>query len=616
MTSRRRAARMMFARAAALLVAALLLAGCAALKPGPEQTPDQQTANETAPAGEAAYSLRIEAPDDLRKLLEQFLDIARYRRTGNAESLTDPELARLVAATPQQARALLETQGYFTAQVDVERNGREVVVRVAPGPRTSVESVRLEVQGGLQEAIQRGDAEAIALLERLRRNWSLERGEPFTQAAWSDAKNALLSALRAAGYAAASWSGTNAQVEVAERNAQLLAIADSGPLFRIGEFRIEGLEHHGERAVRNLAGFDRGAVATEDRLLDFQERLQASGLFAGVSVEIDADPAVAGATPLQVRVREAQLQEATVGVGVSANTGPRVSLEHLHRRPFGWAARAKNDFEIGRDRRAWEGELSSHTLPGLYRNLVSGEVERLSTADEIRTSWSARLGRAQDTSRIDRLYFIEAQSSTITTALGKQKGQALSGNYHGIWRAVDSLLLPTRGLVFAGESGAGLARSNFADSGPFGRLLGRLIWYRPIGRWYLQTRLELGQMFAADRVGLPDTLLFRAGGDESVRGYAYRTLGPEVNGVTTSGRVIGTTSFEIARPILARLPELWGAAFIDAGNAATSWSEFSAAVGVGVGVRLRSPIGALKIDLAYGEETRKVRLHFSIGVAL
>ena len=166
------------------------------------------------------------------------------------------------------------------------------------------------------------------------------------------------------------------------------------------------------------------------------------------------------------------------------------------------------------------------------------------------------------------------------------------------------------------QTGAGYARSNFAESGPFGRLTGRLTWYRPLGNWYAQTRLELGQVFAADRVGLPDTVLFRAGGDDSVRGYAYRTLGPMVNGVVTSGRVVGTASFEIARPVSEKLPILWGAAFIDAGNAATSWREFKAVRGYGVGVRLRSPIGPLRIDFAYGEEIEKFRLHFSVGVVL
>jgi translocation and assembly module TamA len=599
-------------RRAALFALSLLLAGCAVFKPEPEIG-----AAAVAPTGPAAYELRIEAPDALRELLERFLDLSRYRRSADTEGLTEIELARLVAAAPAQVRALLRTEGYFEPGVRAERQGRDITLVVEPGPRTTVDRVTIETQGPMQEAIQAGDRRATRLLERARQDWSLKPGEPFRQDEWSAAKNRLLARLRGSGYASATYSGTSAQVDPATLKARLLAIADSGPLYRLGELRIEGLKHHGPESVRNQTEFKLGDVATERRLLDFQERLQTAGLFEGVSVSIEPDPESAESTPVLVRVRESPLQQATTGVGVSANTGPRVSLEHLHRRPFGWAARSKNKLEIGRDRRAWEGELSTHVLPGLYRNLVSGSIERLATADEVRSTWSARVGRTQDTRRIDRLYFAEVQSSEVTTALGSQRGDAVSVNYHGVWRDVDNVLLPTRGRVFAGESGLGYARSNFADSGPFTRLLGRLLYYRPIGgQWYLQSRLELGQVFAADRVGLPDTLLFRAGGDDSVRGYAYRTLGPVVDGVVTSGRVLGTGSVELARPITPKLPELWGAVFLDGGNAADAWHDLKPAYGVGAGVRVRSPIGALRVDLAYGEQIRKFRLHFSIGVAL
>jgi translocation and assembly module TamA len=62
--------------------------------------------------------------------------------------------------------------------------------------------------------------------------------------------------------------------------------------------------------------------------------------------------------------------------------------------------------------------------------------------------------------------------------------------------------------------------------------------------------------------------------------------------------------------------ESWGiAAFIDAGNAFDEMSEFTLAVGYGIGARVRTPIGPFRLDLAYGQESRQVRLHFSVGVA-
>ena len=140
--------------------------------------------------------------------------------------------------------------------------------------------------------------------------------------------------------------------------------------------------------------------------------------------------------------------------------------------------------------------------------------------------------------------------------------------------------------------------------------------YRPLGGlWNLQWRLEAGEVFAKSDVTIPDTLLFRAGGQDSVRGYGYRTLGPEVNGVVTSGRMLFTSSVEFARPFSSQIPALWGAVFIDAGNASNSWNDMRPAIGVGPGIRWRSPVGALRVDLAYGVDDRKWRLEVSLGIA-
>ncbi|MDH4290420.1 MAG: BamA/TamA family outer membrane protein, partial [Aquincola sp.] len=130
-----------------------------------------------------------------------------------------------------------------------------------------------------------------------------------------------------------------------------------------------------------------------------------------------------------------------------------------------------------------------------------------------------------------------------------------------------------------------------------------------------QARLEIGQVYARDNVEVPETQRFRAGGDDSVRGYAWRSLTPQVAGVDVGGRVIGTASLEIARPVSESLPSVWWAAFVDAGRAAARWNDFKPAWGAGLGLRWRSPVGPLRADVAYGEEVRDWRLHLSVGIA-
>jgi translocation and assembly module TamA len=616
------------ALAAAAFVAAGWLSGCANLVfllPQPEPVKVEAP----APTLERAeYRVEVQAPDALRTLLTTYLDLSRFQNAPSTEGITAAELERLMRAAPAQARSLLETAGYFSADVKVERGPAQgevplIQVIVEPGPQATVAGFTLGAQGALETAAQGGDAAALQELATLRRQWPLQSGAAFRQSAWTDAKNITIAQLRSRGYAAASWTETRARVDAPDNSVTLSALIDSGPLFRFGEIRIEGLQRYDEDAVRKLAFFGTGAPYSEKALLDFQERVQKVGLFEGAAVELDANPETASAAPVLVKLKELPLQQATTGIGYSANTGPRLTLEHTHRRVFGTRWIAKNKFELGAELKSWEGELMSHPLDGRYRNLVAGSASQLRAADEVRNAWSARVGRTQDTPRIERLYFLELAQARLEGVLNSNEGSAASYNYHWVFRDIDSVLLPTRGLTTSAQAAAGYARGSETllgqtetARGPFGRLYVRMTWYQPVGdAWYASFRGEAGEVFTRNVIGIPDTLLFRAGGDDSVRGYAYRTLGPTTAGVVTSGRTLLTASAEIARPISARYPAIWWAAFVDAGNAADRWTELRPVFGYGVGVRWRSPVGPLRVDLAYGQETSRLRLHLSIGIA-
>jgi translocation and assembly module TamA len=616
---------------AALLLMACMLAGCAALRPA--------TAEAAAPPPPQVV-VQIDAPEPLQRLLDTHLDLARLVRvaSGDAnEPISESELRRLENATPAQARALLATEGYMAAQVRTERDSAQgadarprVRVIVLPGVRSQIASVALQVSGPLGDEAAAGDSAAQALVDEWRNGWTLPAGRPFSNAAWRDAKNNALARLRGAGYAAATWQSTAADIDADSARATLDVTAASGPRFHVGEMVIEGLERQDEKSVRNLADFSSGAAITEQRLLDYQERLQRTGLFEGVTVTLDADPARADAATVTVRVSEAPLQQATFGIGVSANSGARVSVEHLHRNIGGLRATLRNKIEWGTKRSLYEGELASHTLEGLYRNLLGGAWESVESDTDRVYSTRVRLGRAYETQRQERLWFVQGEqvrvrpfdTSTAASAQARTDTTSATLNFHGTLRNLDSIVLPTRGTSLAFQSGAGRVFSADASgpvrpkSGPFGRLHVRAQWWQPFGdRWYAQARIEAGQVFARNAVEVPETQRFRAGGDDSVRGYAWRSLTPQVGGVDVGGRVVATGSVEIAHPVSEKLPSVWWAAFVDAGRAAESWKGFSPAWGAGLGVRWRSPVGPLRADLAYGDEVQRWRLHFSVGIA-
>jgi translocation and assembly module TamA len=596
------------------------LAGCSWLR-GAKKTDEQGASGAAVDERHARYRLEVQAPLPLRDMLSQHLDLARFRDAPAREGLTSAELDRLVAQAPEQARALLATQGYFNPLVAVDRLPPDAaglpLVRVAvqTGPRTTVQGVQLEFQGDLRQRADAGQPDARALLRRLDAEWPLKPGEPFGQEAWTDAKNTTLGRLHAGGYPTAVWSATDAAVSRRDNTAALSATAQSGPLFHFGELRIEGLRRYDERVVRNVAPFSPGTPYTEQRLIDLQERLVRTGLFEGAVAEIDTNPQRAAAAPVTVRVQEQPLQKLTLGLGASTDTGVRGSLEHVHRQPFGLRWTTLNKLELGPQRKALTFDYRSYPKSGFRRNLIAGEVERWRGTDEDRDSLRLRLGRAWEDPRLERQVYAEYDNAIVRKPTDS-RAQSLTANVSVNRRDVDSLLLPTKGRAVLLQGAAGYARSSTAESGPVARAYGRVMVFRPLpNQWHATARVEVGQVFARRSVGVPDTLLFRAGGDESVRGYDYRSLGPKVDGVVTSGRSLFTASAEIARPVSQRLPQLWGAAFVDAGDAAERFSDLHPKVGVGVGVRYRSPVGPLKFDVAYGVDDRKVRVHLSAGMS-
>lgn len=117
-------------------------------------------------------------------------------------------------------------------------------------------------------------------------------------------------------------------------------------------------------------------------------------------------------------------------------------------------------------------------------------------------------------------------------------------------------------------------------------------------------------MLAASRAGIPTEFLFRAGGDQSVRGYAYQSLGAVQGAAIVGARYLGVGTVEYQHDF----SEKWGGAlFADAGNAVDTVSSFRAVYGYGAGVRWITPAGSVNFDIARASETGKLRFHFTLG---
>lgn len=620
---------------AALLLACSLLV-CSSLALAQSAPPQDAPIEPPAPTQPAAaedeprFDIRIDAPDEVRPLLERHLLLSRYR---SVSDLDPGELDRLMVLARQDAAALLGTLGYFSAQIDIAPlagNGARplIVVRVDPGPATAVSGLELQFDGDIALST---DEDARTMREAIARNWRLRPGRRFTQEAWDDAKTQALRELLARRYPAARISESLADVDPQTHTARLRLKLDSGPLYKLGEFQASGLSRYDPVLVPRLARLAPGQVYDQRKLVEAQQRLASSGYFdsAYLSIDSDADPTAA---PVTAQLREAKLQKVVMGLGFATDSGPRLSLEHVHNRvPLtDWRAHSKLQLD-GKSPFA-QTEWTSLPDDALWRWVTALRLERVDDGTLLTDTQRWRVGRMQAGEQIDRNIYLQYDSSRVggsgqsgATDSATGEGASLSANYAWTRRSFDSLPFPSRGHALAAELGAGTTLEGQRQ--PYARGLARWTGVVPLGsdeqgsqagRSRLALRLEGGAVGAKREAQIPAAQLFRAGGDTSVRGYGLRAIGlPLPNGTVGPGRYMTTGSIEWQKPIRSggTLTAWESTVFVDAGDVAERAHQLGqeVAVGVGAGVRWKSPIGPLQIDLAYGLKVEKLRLHLSVG---
>ena len=101
-------------------------------------------------------------------------------------------------------------------------------------------------------------------------------------------------------------------------------------------------------------------------------------------------------------------------------------------------------------------------------------------------------------------------------------------------------------------------------------------------------------------------LIRASGGDDSIRGYKFESLGPlDVDGNVVGGNRLAVASIEYEYPI----GEQWSVAvFADAGNAYRD-GDFNSVSGVGAGLRWHSPLGPIRFDVAFPQDGEDRGIH-------
>ncbi len=562
------------------------------------------TGGASARAANAAVELQV--PDALRPLLEKHLD---FLELAPDQLLDAGGRVALMRRARKEIREMLATEGYFSPTIERKdlEDGRLLVV-VTPGGRTHISSVDLRFTGDLTG----GEGDRPARLAALRNAWGLQAGQPFRQADWDAAKQRLLDALSTREYAAASIVDSQAVINPDTASAELKVEVDSGPVFRFGPMEVSGLADYDASLVERYRPPERGEPYSQERLLRFQTALQNTSYFASVVVDIDRSTPTPEAVPVRVTVIEAKPRRIGFGSGISSNTGYRVETSYRDAHFMGQPWTLVSGVRV--EQRRQLGYADVFLPPSLSGHLDSfGVLAEHTNISGLQTQrQSIGVVRTIPRGSMENRLALNFQHEILTPEGSLRSSRsALTANWSWTYRAVDNIVDPRHGQVVNFQLG-GASRAFLSDRN-FVRLYGRYQHFFPVGeRDVLILRAEGGMTLAASRDGVPQDFLFRTGGAQTVRGYAYQSLGVTEGSATVGGRYLAVTSAEYVHWYEGN----WGvAAFVDAGNANDERELFKMNLGYGVGPRWRSPAGPIAVDLAYGQSDHRVRLQFAVAIA-
>lgn len=554
-----------------------------------------------------AYQVVIEAPEAIRKILEENLELIRWK--GN-DQIDSAQLRRLYRETPDEVQRLVETEGYYSPVIKMERhkldnNSWQIVIRVDPGKPVRVAAVDIEFTG----AITTQSPSLKPSVAQLKKNWQLPVGSVFRMADWEAAKVALLKRVTRVRYPRADLEDTEAIVNPKTDEVTLKVVVNSGDPVKFGPIRIEGLERYGEDVIMRQRPVKVGGTFRENALLNWQSRIQDTGYFSSVEVVADLDSDLEE-VPITVRVVENKKKHVSAGIGYSTDTGKRVSLSFDDLHLFGKDYKLKSALVLQTKKRTAKADIyflpeadgTRNSFGVLYdRSQIEGEDTRVA---------SANYRRAWGTPRLEKYFTVEyLNENNRIDGFGNEKSHALPVTFGLITRRLNNRLAPTKGYALEAQIGA--AVEPILTEKTFVRTYLKAVRFHPVGeKGDLILRGEFGAVMSNGKDGVPSTVLFRTGGDQSVRGYAYESLGVKKGSAVVGGRYLVVGSVEYQYYFIKN----WGIAFfVDAGNAVDDLNKLDPAVGYGVGGRWRSPAGPIGVDLAYGQRSGDLRLHFSLG---
>jgi translocation and assembly module TamA len=516
-------------------------------------------------------------------------------------------IERLFRNADKELRGALEALGYYTYTLDKELSFEDpdcwaAAFKVQLGAPVVISDVRLVITG--EAASHR---KLIGELDGRKP----EVGTVLNHGTYETFKRSVLTQISNRGFLDAEMIVNSVVVDEELTSAVIDIEVESGSRYRFGELSYtEGILD--PDILHSYATFRPGDYYDSDAIARLHEQLRGSGFFASVSIR--ADP-VDGSldVPVIVNLQPAKRHQFSAGVGFSTDTGVHGKLGYANRRLNPAGHRLETEL--------FASEVDSE-VTGTYRwphvgsrlswfEAYTGyQRRRTDTSESDKTTVGFRWVRNRTERWIETPY-IDLTYEDFLVADDRDRSTLL---IPGItWEATEGRAL--RRIDTGWKVSVDLRGSfeQLASDATFGQLTSSAKYVRSMGQAYrLITRGELGTTFGEDVRDLPATVRFFTGGDTSVRGYDYESIGP----LNDDGEVIGgshLTTFSVEIERLVR--EDWAiAVFADTGSAFND-SDVEFKTGVGIGVRWFSPFGPIRFDLAHplDDEETDYRFHITLG---
>jgi len=525
----------------------------------------------------------------------------------------DPaEVQRLHEQAEQDIITAMQPFGWYNIKVKSSLTGSAPDWRaeytVDAGPETDISAVDIQVEG---------DGRDDAVLARASAHPHLPLGQRLKHSDYEAAKDHLLKAALGEGYLDAGFSRHELRVDVATHQAQVLLTLATGPRYYFGGVAVYQDGRLEDRLIRRYLTVVPGAPFDPAKVLSTQFALTDLDYFRSVEVETRKDQSGSAHTvPVAIRLSSKPPRDYRIGAGYGTDTGARALLGfdirrlneeghrlHLELRPSEKLSTGVMDYKIPTG--TTPGENVAFTLLGLKQTLTDGKegLWSVGTSDtRVFGSWQRKIYLQY----IHDNFAFDGEAGALSRLLVPGVSFTHSNLDDPIYPRLGwSVFLDTHGATTKVLSNAEFIQGHVQLRGVT-PLMSQL---------RLLFRIEEGASAVSGFADLPPSQRFFAGGDDSVRGYAYQSLGPkDADGRVVGGRYLTTGSLELDWEV--RRP--YGlAAFVDGGGA-DDVPQVEMHYGAGLGLRYRAPFGAVGVDLAhpFDRGTSPVRLHLSVRVGL